>query len=154
MAYKDINVSKLESALKSLDDINNKSLSDLKGKISSSDWGGNVRGKVTDALGVLAKEYDDLSKDIEKFKNIKDKIKKYQHTKKDCDDYEADKSKYWGKYEYYKKKYTNAQDDDINKNYYKNQRDYYWNKYINTKNNYESTSNTLNNLKSELDVLL
>lgn len=149
MAYENIDVNKLNSALEKLDNINSDSLANLKNNLTSDQWESTVRTRITTAMTTLLKEYDTLTEDIENSKNIKVKIKKYQDIKEEYDSLAKDKNNYWSKYEQYKKMYNNAESNK--KNIYLNKKNFYYNKYLKAKSEYNSKKSALESAKRELD---
>lgn len=120
MAYENIDVNKLKTALSTINNINNSKIDSLVQKMDSEQWQSPVRSRLQTALSNISKQYASLKKDIDTYKEIANHIEKYNRAKSDYDRLNDDVN-------YYNNKLNSLDENssfyEYNKSYFKSKLD-------------------------------
>ena len=120
MAYENIDVNKLKTALSTINNINNSKIDNLVQRMDSEQWQSPVRSRLQTALSNISKQYASLKKDIDTYKEIANYIEKYKHAKSDYDSLNDNVN-------YYNNKLNSLDENssfyEYNKNYFKSKLD-------------------------------
>ena len=120
MAYENIDVNKLKTALSTINNINNSKIDNLVQRMDSEQWQSPVRSRFQTALSNISKQYASLKKDIDTYKEIANYIEKYKHAKSDYDRLNDNVN-------YYNNKLNSLDENssfyEYNKNYFKSKLD-------------------------------
>lgn len=170
MAYENININSLRSALNKIDDINSSDFSNLVGKINGSEWSGSVVNHIKGAIEKDISEIKEIQNKIENYKTVCIYIEEYKNLDNNVNSYNSklkhyqnDKTTYTNKLNKHRTKLRNypPNEPEINKKYTRNKISEYTKKInkvnsdisdINSK--LQSATSRKQTLKSSIDSLI
>lgn len=89
MAYENININSLRSALNKIDDINSSDFSNLVGKINGSEWSGSVVNHIKAAIEKDISEIKEIQNKIENYKTVCIYIEEYKNLDNNVNSYNS-----------------------------------------------------------------
>lgn len=162
MAYENINVNKLRSALNKIDDINSSSLESLNNKLSSSEWSGGIVNRIKTATKKDISEIKEIQKKINNYKTACNYMEEYQDLDDDIKSYNSSLSSYRSDLNYYNGKLSNhkrtmrnydSNTSDISRDYTQGRIDYYNQKVSSMNSKISNVNSKLSNAKSRQATL-
>lgn len=147
MAYENVNVFKLESALNKIDNISYGNIDNLYNKLATDQWQSPIRNRIRTALKEVVSEYMAIQKEIRNYKLAASLIRNYQQSDDDYKKYVKKTSDAKQKYDKYRYKTNPDSSDEYWKNYYKNK----YNEYLSKQ---KTSINNKNEMKRRIDSLI
>lgn len=141
MAYENININSLDTALNSIDNISDSQISNNMNSITINDWQSPVRINIVNALSAAIEEYKIIQMNIEICKTIASLIRSYKEQDEEYERYSSKANEYKRKYEKYKYKTNLDANEEYWKQHYKNK----YNEYVNKKSSSASGKSEIQN---------
>lgn len=146
MAYEKVNVSRLESALNKIDNINHDKVDNLISKLQTDQWQSPSRKRIITALKVITSETKAIENDIKRYKTVAQYIKNYQDFDTNYKRYISEARIAKQNYEKYQYKANPNATDEYLKRYYRNRYNEYLSKQSSALNSRNQIINKINNL--------
>ena len=150
MAYENININSLDTALNRVDNISESQISNNMKSITINDWQSPIRINIVNALSAAVEEYKIIQTDIEICKTIASLIRSYKEQDEEYERYSSKANEYKRKYEKYRYKTNLDANEEYWKQHYKNK----YNEYVNKKSSSASGKSEIQNkINSEVGNL-